>query len=266
MRTIFLLLPCIYFAQTTGNIGINTTSPTATLDILSSGNTNATKAFRISNSTPLEILTIQNDGNVGINSSLAASNTAQLNVNSGALTKSVLKLNNLSDTKARTVSLINYNQFSPLAIDNNGNVLKQFDVRTGNANSATFDGSYTAIPTSTNLINLFGGSIVRFQILTPDFSLGNGDVLYADITWTRNGGFIVGTFGNENLTATANPMIINGIGTNSLVFNFTNGIDLAFNANLNGTTGAGSNIGTLNYNIVGSGSVSFNIYYSFRSR
>ncbi|SIQ31876.1 MULTISPECIES: hypothetical protein [Chryseobacterium] len=265
-KIILLFTPSIFFCQ---NVGINNTTPIATLDIISSGNTNATKALKITNSNPTEIFTIQNDGNVGINSSSAAANTAQLNINSGSATKSVLKLDNLSNTKDKTIaSGVNYNQFSSLVVDNNGNVFKQFDIKTTSGTASTFDGSYTATSTNTTLTNLSGGNVVRFQILTPDFTLGTGDVLYADVMWTRNAGFLVSNYGYDSSSATVNPMVINGLGTNTLVFNFTNGTDLTFSVNLTGSVGAGSNMGTLNYNITGSGatSVPFNVYYSFKSR
>ncbi|WP_428070936.1 hypothetical protein [Chryseobacterium gambrini] len=265
-KTILLFFPSIFFSQ---NVGINNNTPTATLDIISSGNTSATKAFRVTNSTPTEMFTIQNDGNVGINSPLAASNTAQLNINSGAATKSVLKLDNLSNTKDKTIaSGVNYNQFSNLVVDNNGNVFKQYDIRTTNAAASIFDGSYTATSTITPLTNLSGGNVIRFQILTPDFTLGTGDVLYADITWTRNAGFVVSNYGYDSSSATVNPMTITGTGTNNLVFDFASGTDLIFSVSLTGSVGSGSNMGTLNYNITGSGaaSVPFNVYYSFKSR
>jgi len=265
MRVLLLLLPSLYFTQSTGSVGINTISPTATLDVSSSGNTDQTKAFRISNSESIEIITVQNNGNIGVNSPLSSNNTSQFNINAGSPDKSVLAIRNLSDTREKSVPNINYNNFSTLAIDENGNILKQFDIRTTNPNAVTFDGSYTATSTNSNLITLFGGGIVSFQILTPDFSLGNGDILYASITWSRNGGFAVSDYGYENLTGT-NPMTVNGEGTHSLVFNFTNGLDLQFTANLNGSVGANVNIGTLGYNVNGSGSVPFDVYYSFRSR
>ena len=52
----------------TGNVGINTPTPTATLDIKSKGTDNTTKAFRIENSatTPTEMVTVLDNGNVGI--------------------------------------------------------------------------------------------------------------------------------------------------------------------------------------------------------
>ncbi|MBB6372745.1 hypothetical protein [Chryseobacterium shigense] len=265
-KILFIAFPSLLFSQ---NVGINNNSPSATLDIISSNTNSATKALRISNSTPTEILTVQNDGNVGVNSPTSTANTAQLNVNSGAVSKSVLKLNNLSNTKDKSIlSGVNYNQFSNLVVDNNGNVFKQFDIKTTNTSASTFDGSYTATTASTSLTNLSGGNIIHFQILTPDFNLGTGDVLYADITWTRNAGFVVSNYGYDSSSATINPMTVNGAGTNTLTFDFANGADLVFSVSLTGSVGAGVNMGSLNYSIGGTGATSapFNVYYSFKSR
>lgn len=48
-------------------VGINETNPSATLDIKSKGNTNATKALEINNSSGTEMVTVLDNGNVGIN-------------------------------------------------------------------------------------------------------------------------------------------------------------------------------------------------------
>ncbi|MDI9311454.1 MAG: hypothetical protein QM535_14675 [Limnohabitans sp.] len=56
------LLTIGVFAQ----VGIGTTTPSATLDVVSSGNTNSTKALEISNSSATEMVTVLNNGNVGI--------------------------------------------------------------------------------------------------------------------------------------------------------------------------------------------------------
>ncbi|MFS4470772.1 hypothetical protein [Chryseobacterium sp. T20] len=48
----------------TGTVGVNTSSPSAVLDILSKGTTNATKALEINDSTNKELLGLQDDGSV----------------------------------------------------------------------------------------------------------------------------------------------------------------------------------------------------------
>ncbi|MFP3598431.1 hypothetical protein [Chryseobacterium sp. SIMBA_029] len=60
---------------TFSQVGINTSSPSASLDIVSKGNTSATKALEVNNSSALEMVTVLNNGNVGIG---IANPTAQL--------------------------------------------------------------------------------------------------------------------------------------------------------------------------------------------
>ncbi|WP_317742148.1 hypothetical protein [Chryseobacterium soli] len=59
---IFSLVSCFYNCQ----VGINTNLPSAMLDVVSQGNSSATKAIKISNSSASEIVTVLNNGYVGI--------------------------------------------------------------------------------------------------------------------------------------------------------------------------------------------------------
>ena len=74
MRTNFLspsILALIFFGffNTNAQVGINTGTPQASLDILSKGNTGATKAMKINNSGNTEIVTVTDAGRVGIGTS-----------------------------------------------------------------------------------------------------------------------------------------------------------------------------------------------------
>jgi len=60
----FSLLIC--GVSTFSQVGINTSTPSASLDIVSKGNTSATKAMEVNNSSALEMVTVLNNGNVGI--------------------------------------------------------------------------------------------------------------------------------------------------------------------------------------------------------
>jgi len=76
-KTVFLasiLMSVSLLAQ----VGINEIAPSATLDIKSKGNTNTTKALEVNNSSGTEIMTILDNGNVGIN---VANPTAKLHTN-----------------------------------------------------------------------------------------------------------------------------------------------------------------------------------------
>jgi len=63
-----IILPMILLSNVIvlGQTGINTSTPSAALDIVSKGNTNATKALEINNSSAKEMMTVLNNGNVGI--------------------------------------------------------------------------------------------------------------------------------------------------------------------------------------------------------
>lgn len=67
------------------NVGINTVSPSASLDIVSKGSTNATNALNINNSSSANLLKTTDQGNIGINLGSTIP-TSILQVNSAATT------------------------------------------------------------------------------------------------------------------------------------------------------------------------------------
>jgi hypothetical protein len=69
MKNILTLLLIIVGFLGKSQVGMGTQTPSATLDIVSKGNDSSTKALEINNSdtTPLEMFTVVNNGNVGIN-------------------------------------------------------------------------------------------------------------------------------------------------------------------------------------------------------
>ncbi|WP_126652896.1 hypothetical protein [Chryseobacterium aureum] len=256
----FLIAGNSIFAQA-GNFGINTNTPTAKVDIVSTGNSSSTKALRISDSGLLEKFTLLNNGNMGINST---SPDAQLGINTGVNTKSVLKVNPVSTTNGKQNPGIDYNSFSPLISDENGHVMKQFDLKTGNSNSLTFDGSYTTSgATNKTLCSVNSGSILGFTVLTGfvQGQNGTGVVKYATVTWSRGSGFIISSSGYDFANNNPNSLTIQGSGTNTLTFDVQTGDDLIFEV-----TG-----GNLVYRQVDSSSGTgrsegFSIFKSFRTR
>lgn len=71
---LFIVLCCItapLSAQSDGNVGINTTTPTATLHVKSQSLSTTTKTLKLENAAGTDLLTINNDGTV---SGLAADN------------------------------------------------------------------------------------------------------------------------------------------------------------------------------------------------
>lgn len=79
----FTFVSFFLFAQSS-NIGFNTATPTATLDVVSKSNTSATKALEINNSSSTELMKVTNTGDVGINIGTSTP-TALLHVNSAGV-------------------------------------------------------------------------------------------------------------------------------------------------------------------------------------
>lgn len=90
---ICLVSSSLFYSQ----IGINTTNPSAMVDIVSLGNTGTTKALKVSNSNTKEILTVLDNGNTGIN----VSNPKSQMHTSGSVRMTGLGVNNI-DSKALT--------------------------------------------------------------------------------------------------------------------------------------------------------------------
>lgn len=68
---IFILFSFTSSISAQVGIGTGTVTPTATLEIVTKNNTSATKALEVNNSatTPIEMLTLVNNGNLGVSQS-----------------------------------------------------------------------------------------------------------------------------------------------------------------------------------------------------
>lgn len=104
MKKILLQAFVFTFALSHSQVGINQLSPSASLDIVSKGNTNTTKALEINNSTGTEMMTVLDNGNVGINAPVP---TAKLH------TKGSIRYENLPQLASSV---------TPIAVDANGYV------------------------------------------------------------------------------------------------------------------------------------------------
>ncbi|MDN3692462.1 hypothetical protein QWZ06_09340 [Chryseobacterium tructae] len=67
MKRIVFFFKVLVSVPLLSQVGINEINPSATLDIKSKGNTNGTKALEINNSNGQEMVTVLDNGNVGIN-------------------------------------------------------------------------------------------------------------------------------------------------------------------------------------------------------
>ena len=228
---IVTILSSLMLSGQSKNVGINTENPSATLEILSKTNISTTKSLAVSNSSGTEMLTLLNNGNLGINVVLPIS---QIDVNSGGNSKSVLKINTMSSSNLRQSSAINYNNFARLVMDNAGHIISQYDFKTINSNAATFDGQYTTNGTAnTNLITINKGSILRFVVQTTfaQGATGNGVVKYAEVIWSKERGFRIIRYAYDfaqSYNTNPNSLTVMGSGTNVLTFHVDIGDDLIF--------------------------------------
>lgn len=74
MKKIIFIVSILSCTTVWGQAGINTSTPSAGLDIVSKGNTSVTKALEVNNSDNLELFKISDNGNVGINVGAASVN------------------------------------------------------------------------------------------------------------------------------------------------------------------------------------------------
>lgn len=65
----FLLIGVLFYSLGFSQVGINTITPSAAVDIVSKGNTSSTKSLEVNNNNSRELFTILDNGNVGINNS-----------------------------------------------------------------------------------------------------------------------------------------------------------------------------------------------------
>lgn len=86
-----------FHAQAYNNkVGINTNTPSATLDIVSKGSTSATKALEINSSANTEMITVLDNGQVGINQAAPAT-SALLELNSTNKSLLLTRVTNATD-------------------------------------------------------------------------------------------------------------------------------------------------------------------------
>jgi hypothetical protein len=65
-KKLILFITVVCSLPVFSQVGVNTQYPSATLDIVSKGNTNTTKALEVNNSSQIEVFTILDNGNVGV--------------------------------------------------------------------------------------------------------------------------------------------------------------------------------------------------------
>jgi len=182
--SILLLLFFIVTSAQNDKVGINTTTPSAMLDIVSKGNTDTTKALEINNSSAKELLNVTDQGNVGINIGSSAPSTL-LHINSEGIKN--IRHENLPALVAPSFTP----PFNPLGVTPEGNgvgiatTVKYLYYQNGNSYPSTY-----------NLTNNSGGfslydtnEYINLPIVNDSGLKGNsiGMTFGADATATVNG-------------------------------------------------------------------------------
>lgn len=97
----------------TGTVGVNTSSPSAVLDILSKGTTNATKALEVNDSTNKELVGVQDDGSVRLekykNIGVLGTDTNGFLVDAGNLNIPSIATIGFANTSANQAAQTSYN-------------------------------------------------------------------------------------------------------------------------------------------------------------
>lgn len=237
---------------TNAQVGVNTATPTGTLDVVSKTAVPANKILNVqnSNATNANNLSIYEDSRSYIgkpdNITPNITNDALVNVY-GTTTRSTIKLDNAPSTEnqlnADSRPGVDYNHLTPAYLDVNGNVVKAYDPYSAIATSANFDGGY-AVPNTAagvKIVDVASFGLVTFKVATglvlgPP---GTGANIVSTVNFGVNTGFSYSDFVSGSASG-RNPAIVlvsdNGSTnlstyTANLTFDFTAGtgqVDLVF--------------------------------------
>ncbi|MCS3529097.1 hypothetical protein [Chryseobacterium sp. JUb7] len=235
------------FAQ----VGVNTATPTATVDIVSKTAVPANKILNIQNSstTNANNLSIYEDSRSYIgkpdNITPNATNDALINIY-GTTTRSTLKLDNAPSTENQLNAVsrpgVDYNHLTPAYIDVNGHVVKAYDPYSAIATSANFDGGY-AVPNTAagvKIVDVAAFGLVTFKVATGLVlgPAGTGTNIISTINFGVNTGFSYSDFVSGSGSGTTRYPVTVSIADNgntaiasytaNLTFDFATGVDLVF--------------------------------------
>lgn len=153
-------------------VGINTETPSAMLDVVSKGNTATTKALEVNNTSDTEMLTVLDDGNVGINT---PNPTAKLHT-TGTVNMSGLSTNT-SDTNVMTTDASgNLTTRTTTATFLLPQVLAGFDGLDAITTTATIS-SINGVATYTTDLIVKSFTITQKSLVTFSYSLSVGNIL-----------------------------------------------------------------------------------------
>ncbi|MGG5210984.1 hypothetical protein ACQWU4_18845 [Chryseobacterium sp. MIQD13] len=158
---IFLIYSNFIFSQ----VGINTNIPSAALDIVSKGSTYATKALEVNNSSSQELLTVLDNGNVGIGTSNPA---AQLH------TTGTVRMEGLS-TNTNNTKVLTADTSGNLTTRSTSTLLPQVIAGANGldaVSSAQTISSINNVPAYTNALLVKSFTLSQTSLVTFFYSLG----------------------------------------------------------------------------------------------
>ena len=220
-KYIFTLFTLLFLNSVFSQVGIKTTNPQGVFNVDGAGdNTIIPTATQLKN----DVVVLSN-GNTGIGV-LPTTTGAKLEVSPTTTSNSVLKLADISDTKNKQVTSINYGKTSKLLIDDTGNVVKAYSTIQdfSLAGLQSFDASILGLGTSASVFSPVSNLGTIFS-----FENGGSYLVYGEVTWGLKAGYRVVTHSfTASDAATADTLTLTGQGTNTLTFDFGSGSDLIF--------------------------------------
>jgi hypothetical protein len=276
----------------TGNIGINTTSPTAKLQVKGSGTTSATTAFRVENANASTSMVVLDNGNVGIGTTTPSykldvagdiiardiyptiyvdhSGTVLGGIRADATTKlefktlttAPLSFQVNSDEKMRitdsgTVGIGTYSPTAKLQVKGSGttNATTAFRVENANASGSmvVLDNGIVGIGTDTPRINLHISSDTGGQIYFTDTDFASSANTH-NIN-SANGVFQIGTRNNNGSFVDTFYQVITSVSGATSQYFLTQGTSRILINNA-GNVGIGTTSPTSRLQVKGSGTTS----------
>lgn len=175
MKLTFLTIGISLFSTTAySQIGINTPTPSAALDIAGKGSTGTTKALEVNNSNATEMVTVLDNGNVGINTSAPTQKLTvvdPLNTNSYNGTVSILSADKTLGVGIGNAGIqaVGSNTNNNIHINGkgSGNIILQHP-------SASTGGVGINISNPASKFNMINGRMIVSAGANPDSPLSNG--------------------------------------------------------------------------------------------
>ncbi|SHK58184.1 hypothetical protein [Chryseobacterium polytrichastri] len=251
MKKKLIVISLFYCVCLSAQVGINTPTPTATLDVVSSTAVPTNKILNIQNSNASNAnnITVYEDSRsyIGKSDNITPDVTNDALVNLyGRTDRSNLKLDNVPSTQNQRAGVarpgVDYNHLSPAYIDVNGHVVKAYDPFSNTVTASNFDGVYVT-PNSTAGISIvdmpaFGLATFKVSSALVFGTAGVGSNILATVNFGINTGFSYSNaIAGSGSGSTRYPMTVTTTSNNNssvasytadITFSFPSGANLVF--------------------------------------